>query len=156
MYVNSTSNAFKLEPIVERARTVKQKSKRRYKLKSKQKFKYLVMIAVAFIVAGVICFRYVQIYGQNALIQQKASELQKLEAANTQLSLNIEKSIDIKSVEDYATNVLGMKKPDRYQIAYIAASCDDVMEAKEEPKKSTKGILGMISSTFSGVLEYFN
>lgn len=154
MYVNSTSNAFKLEPIVERAKTVKYK--RRYKLKSQQKFKYLVLITVAFIIACLICFRYVQIYGQNALIQQKASDLQKLEAANTQLAMNIERSIDIKSVENYATNVLGMKKPDRYQVSYIMASGEDVMEKKEEPKQQTKSVLGIISSTFNGVLEYFN
>lgn len=154
MYVNSTSNAFKLEPILERAKTVKHK--RRYKLKSKQQFKYLATIAIIFAIACMICFRYVYIYGQNALIQQKANELQKLEAANTQLSLNIEKSIDIKSVEDYATSVLGMKKPDRYQIAYITASGKDVVEKKQEPKQTTKGIFGVISSTFNGVLEYFN
>jgi cell division protein FtsB len=153
MYVNSTSNAFKLEPIVERAKAVK--SKRRYRLRNKKKFKCLALIGIVFIIACIICFRYVHIYGQNALIQQKASELQKLDAANTQLALNIQKAIDTKTVEDYATNVLGMKKPDRHQIAYIKASGQDVMEKKEE-QKSTTGIFGVISSTFNGVLEYFN
>lgn len=120
----------------------KVKKKKRYSLKNKAKFFNMLYLAVVFVVAFTICFRYVYIYGQREEINATAEELDALVTANTQLELNIEQMVDTKSVEEYASSVLGMKKPDRYQISYIVASGEDVMEtAKADDNRSIFGII---------------
>lgn len=124
------------------------KARKRYSLKNRAKFIKMLNLAIVFAVAFAICFRYVQIYGQRAEINATAAKLEAMATANTQLELNIEQMVDTKSVEEYATNVLGMKKPDRYQISYIVASGEDVMETTKVAQN--KSIFGIIMNKLAG------
>ena len=56
-----------------------------------------------------------------------------------------------KYVEDYAENVLGMKKMDSSQIKYIKTQTDDVVNIPEQKK----GFFAKVKGFFESCVEYF-
>ena len=56
-----------------------------------------------------------------------------------------------KNVDDYAENVLGMKKIDSSQIKYIEIQTDDVVNIP----KQDEGVLAKVREIFDRCVEYF-
>lgn len=78
-------------------------------------------------------------------------ELSLAEAENVRLQSELESKMSAKNVEEYAENVLGMKKMDSSQIKYIKIQTDDVVNIPEREK----GIPAKLKSFFDACVEYF-
>ena len=78
-------------------------------------------------------------------------ELSLLEAENVRLQSELESKMSAKNVEEYAENVLGMKKMDSSQIKYIKIQTDDVVNIPEREK----GITAKLKGFFDACVEYF-
>lgn len=91
------------------------------------KLKTVLLFTAVFSLLFVICYRQVNIYTQGVEIQEKNSELKKYSDDIAQLQLEIERNVDIKKIESYTMNELGMVKPEKYQIVYISPDTEDEM-----------------------------
>lgn len=78
-------------------------------------------------------------------------ELSLAEAENVRLQSELESKMSAKNVEDYAENVLGMRKMDTSQIKYIKIQTDDVVNIPEQEK----GFFARIKGFFDSCVEYF-
>lgn len=78
-------------------------------------------------------------------------ELSRVEAENVRLQSELESRVSAKNVEDYAENVLHMRKIDSSQIKYIKIQQEDEVSI---PKKD-KSFKAKISNFFDGLVEYF-
>ncbi|MDE6833988.1 MAG: cell division protein FtsL [Ruminococcus sp.] len=78
-------------------------------------------------------------------------QLSLAEAENVRLQSELESKMSAKNVEDYAENVLGMKKMDSSQIKYIKIRTDDVVNIPEQEK----GIITKIKGFLDACVEYF-
>lgn len=93
----------------------------------------------AFMILAILC---AVLYGKvesNALfgeIRQLESELKNLQSENINLAAEYEARTSLKNVEDYAENVLGLKKLDKAQKEYIDLPADTVIEVVETENKN--------------------
>lgn len=78
-------------------------------------------------------------------------QLSLAEAENVRLQSELESKMSAKNVEDYAENVLGMRKMDTSQIKYIKIQTDDVVNIPEQEK----GFIAKIKGFFNSCVEYF-
>lgn len=84
-------------------------------------------------------------------VTAKKNELDTVQAENVRLQAELEKKMSAKNVDEYAENVLGMKKIDSSQIKYIQIQTDDVVNI---PKQNAT-ILSRIRDFFDYCVEYF-
>jgi len=78
-------------------------------------------------------------------------ELSRVEAENVRLQSELESRVSAKNVEEYAENVLHMRKIDSSQIKYIKIQQEDEVSI---PKKD-KSFKAKVSNFFDGLVEYF-
>ena len=98
-----------------------------HRARNKFRLKSIIVIAICFAACLVMCNRYVQISGQVAEYTRLEAELSDLEARNIQITLEIESAVNSREIEEYAANVLGMTKPQHYQIVYVNPQSKGVM-----------------------------
>jgi len=79
------------------------------------------------------------------------AQLHLAEAENVRLQSELESQMSAKNVEDYAENVLGMRKIDSSQIEYIKIRTGDVVTIPEKKQN----ILTRIKNFFDECVEYF-
>ena len=77
----------------------------------------LVLVLIITLVASVNCYitQYEKIYRTNELSAKLEEEINNGE----KLRIEYEKRTNIREVEDYAVNVLGLQKYNNYQVEYI-------------------------------------
>lgn len=92
------------EKVIERKRVIY----RRKSLPTQEKLLYLFTMVLCVIVAGVIIWRYAQIYEVNTKIQQIENEIHILENENKQLKLEVNKLQDPKRMIE-AAKQLGLR-----------------------------------------------
>ncbi len=78
-------------------------------------------------------------------------QLSVLTSDNARLQAHIESKTSIKNVEDYAQNVLGLKKLEKTQIEYIQLQKDNVIQVVNNDNQN---VFVSIKNWFNGVLEY--
>lgn len=83
-------------------------------------------------------------------IQAKTDKVDILHSENVRMQTQIEGNTSILKVENYAENVLGLKKLDKSQIEYVEVPVDNEIEI---PKNNTN-IFVTIKNKFYSVLEY--
>ncbi len=114
-------------------------------------FKFTVR---AFFILAVMC---AVLYGKvesNALfneISDLEDQLASLQSENITLAAEYEARTSLKNVEDYAENVLGLKKLDKAQIEYVEIPGDTVIEKVEIENKN---IFIRIRSWFNEIKEH--
>lgn len=79
------------------------------------------------------------------------NQLHLAEAENVRLQSELESQMSAKNVEDYAENVLGMRKIDSSQIEYIKIRTGDVVTIPEKKQN----IFTRIKTFFDECVEYF-
>ncbi|MCD8006597.1 MAG: hypothetical protein LUF29_06440 [Oscillospiraceae bacterium] len=84
-------------------------------------------------------------------ISSLESTLAELESDNASLAAEYESKTSLKSVEEYAQNVLGLEKLDKSQIEYVEVEADTVIEVVET---ESSNIFVIIKNWFSDVFEY--
>ena len=91
---------------------------------------------------------------RNTLYNQVSSlntQLHLSEAENVRLQSELESVMSAKNVEDYAENVLGMRKIDSSQIEYIKIRTGDVVTIPEKKES----VLTRVKNFFDECVEYF-
>ena len=86
---------------------------------------------------------------QNEITQQ-SKQVNLLYSENVRMQSEIEGKTSLKNVEDYAENVLGLKKLDKNQIEYVQLQTDNVVEIPKE----NNNIFVKIKNKFNDILEY--
>ena len=96
-------------------------------------------------------------YEGKLLINQKEKELSELQSYTSQKLFELEKNIDLVSVEEAATSRLGMQRPDKKQMVYVNIKQDDVCDlsankvegmaarAREAASDLKQNVLGIFS-----------
>jgi 3-oxoacyl-[acyl-carrier-protein] synthase III len=91
---------------------------------------------------------------ENAAIHTEINNLNSqvdiLRSENVRMQTEIESKSALKSVEDYAENVLGMQKLDKSQIEYLSIENGNVVDIPE----SNENIFVKIKNAFENFVEY--
>ncbi len=104
------------------------------KKKEKQRPKFLsyistvLCVVVAVTITAMMMLSRVELNEMTTKISKANKQLNQLKNENVRLTLQAESKISLNAVEAYATNVLGMKKLQRYQIEYINLTDSDRVE----------------------------
>lgn len=115
------------------------------------------VLAIVFVslVAAVLLGSVIYTLDRRNTVYNKVTDLNRqlklAEAENVRLQSELESKMSAKNVEDYAENVLGMKKMDSSQIKYIKIQTDDVVNIPEQEK----GVIAKVKGFFDDCVEYF-
>ena len=114
-------------------------------------FTIILVSVLAAALLGIVIYSFDRrntVYHKVSALQ---SELNLAQAENVRLQSELDSKMSAKNVEDYAENVLGMKKIDSSQIKYIEIQTDDVVNIPEQEE----GLGAKIKSFFDSCVEYF-
>lgn len=111
------------------------------------------MAAILVIGAFLVLYRAASITMLTNEVGKKQKELADLQAANQQTQLELDRSLDLKKVEEVATQKLGMRRPEKYQTVYVDINNADYVE---HTAKDSGGLLSTIGGFFQGIKEYLD
>lgn len=115
----------------------------------------VIMIILVSVLAAALLGSVIYTLDRRNTVYNKVTSLNKqlslAEAENVRLQSELESKMSAKNVEDYAENVLGMKKMDSSQIKYIKIQTDDVVNIPEQEK----GFFAKVRGFFDDCVEYF-
>ena len=115
------------------------------------KVKCIMIATTALVILCAIIYGKLEIsklYAQSADLN---SDLNVVVSENMKYETDVESKTSVQAVEDYAINVLGLKKLDRTQIEYIELQKDNVIEVINDKDPN---VFVSIKNWFEGVLEY--
>lgn len=150
------SSAYKLQPLETPKKKTRQPAsstaKKVRKNSRAKRAKIVLAITAFFVLALVLCTRWVSIYGLHSDIVKQTAQLEKVKMENEQLSVEINTMTDSAKIESYAQNNLGMRKMESSQIVYVNPTYGDTMQkvAKKGSNSSKRGIFGILSSAIGG------
>jgi cell division protein FtsL len=114
----------------------------------------LAIIFVSVLAAALLGAVIYALDKRNTLYNKVSSlnnELHLAEAENVRLQSELESQMSAKNVEDYAENVLGMRKIDSSQIEYIKIRTGDVVTIPDKKES----LLTKVKNFFDECVEYF-
>lgn len=112
-------------------------------------FSILMVAAAAF----AVLYRGVIITETTNRIEKKEKELTNLVASNQKLQMEIDHALDLKTVEEAATQRLGMRQPEKYQTVYVNL---DQVDHVEKISSGETGQQSKLSAFFNSVKEYLD
>lgn len=112
---------------------------------------YVVITALAF----VLLFRYSCITEMSTKLTGLKQEYDEVSSVAVAKEFELEQYVDLKKVEDVATNELGMRRPEKHQIVYVDMQNNDYTE-KIDTSGGNGGFFAAISGAWQKVWEYFN
>ena len=110
------------------------------------------ILFVALAAFGVLC-RGVIITESTNRIEKKEKELSDAVSTNERMKMEIEHSLDLKTVEDAATGRLGMRQPEKYQTVYVNL---DQVDHVEKISGASVGAESKLAAVFGKVKEYLD
>ena len=103
-----------------------------------------------------IVYSYVQLSELSEKSTTLKNQYNKLKDDETVMLMASEQRINLKDVEDYAVNKLGMVKPEQDQMIYLDLSGDDHAEVVESPQKDASAFLEGLSHALGGIVSFIN
>ncbi len=116
-------------------------------------------LMVALIVGAIVS---VGIYSRAILtetvsdITAAKKELTRLQSEETRLAMELDSKVSVKSIEDYATNQLGLNRMDKYQVTYIALAGSDQIGQQVIKQQKQQAMSFNINDLFYMLVEYIN
>lgn len=157
-YRNGTNNKAEPadEPVRHSNRQDKPSGKPNINMKTTEaKSGSVVTIILVSILAAVLLGSVIYSLDRRNTVYNKVSSMNNslnlAEAENVRLQTELESKLTAKNVEDYAENVLGMKKIDSSQIKYIKIQTDDVVTIPEKDE----GIIAKVKDFLDRCVAYF-
>lgn len=127
-----------------KVREQKRQIKSKAKAKSVKQHKIIACCALAIaLCAGFMISRNVTAYETQNEVKELQKELNGLKEYSSQKSFELDKSLDLESVEETAKNKLNMVRPEKYQTVYVNIKQDDVTEVTADEVEGVKGIFGI-------------
>jgi cell division protein FtsL len=117
-----------LDPKRTKVTRVKEVTKMVYKKKimsTQEKLLYLFTVVICVFVAGVIIFRYAQIYEMNVHLQKLDKEIKTVQAENNKLKLKLEALHNPKEIERKAEEQGMVKDITQQKEVYVPESSND-------------------------------
>ncbi len=114
-------------------------------------FTIFLTAAVVFAVMFALLYGKVETNRLFGEITTLESQLSELESDNASLAAEYESKTSLKSVEEYAQNVLGLEKLDKSQIEYVEVEGDTVIEVVET---ESSNIFVIIKNWIDDLFEY--
>ena len=109
---------------------------------------YAIFLSLCVCVIFGICFQYIQLQSEASTLKSSITALQSdvndLEADNEEMLQNIETSIDMGQILEYAMNDLGMTYPSEDQIVTYEADASDTLTQYAEISSAGSSILSEI------------
>lgn len=118
----------------------KKQAKPKVKKKLKVEAKVMVYVAIGFTILLAISYRNSVINEKFAEIKTLKSNLAALQKENEQLEVSIESSLNLKTIEQSAKDLLGMQKLENSQSVYISLPKQDYIEPASEEIITEKNI----------------
>lgn len=126
------------------AKKVKVVSRKQVRPKAKKKLKVeakvMVYVAIGFTILLAISYRNSVINEKFAEIKTLKSNLAALQKENEQLEVSIESSLNLKTIEQSAKDLLGMQKLENSQSVYISLPKQDYIEPASEEIITEKNV----------------
>lgn len=108
------------------------KAKKKQKSYMVQKTKAVLCLMTVFMLGTLVMYRYALITKTNFDINKQTKAYNDLVKENDRLKIKIDQSMDLQKIKEVAEAKLGMQKPEKYQINYIAVNKSDVTKISEE------------------------
>ena len=95
-------------------------------------------------------YRYAMILETNDTIEKLNDTIAEAEAKNQALSAKIDRGLEVGALEEYATEELGMIRPDNAQVFYIDMQMEDTSYSPEESDEGVilQGTTGALVNAF--------
>ena len=127
-----------------KVRKHKQEVKAKAQAETVKKYKTIVICAIMLALsAGFMMSRNVAVYESGKRVSQKQKELNELKEYSSQKAFELDRSIDMSSVESYAQKELNMVRPEKYQTVYVNIKQEDVTEVTVEQVEGIGGLFGI-------------
>lgn len=110
----------------------KQVTKSKVKRHLKSKVKIVLYVVIGFVILLAISYRNSVINEKFTQIKTLKTNLAALEKENEQLEVNIENSLNLKTIEQSAKELLGMQKLENSQKVYVKLPKQDYVEPVTE------------------------
>ena len=126
-----------------REHKAKTKAVAKAELKKRQKTIAICAVILA-LCAGFMMSRNVAVYESGKLVSEKQKQLNELKEYSSQKAFELDRSIDVESIEQYARTKLNMVRPEKYQTVYVNIKQDDVMEVTCGQVEGIGGLFGIL------------
>ena len=135
---NTAYDLSRFEPKEERSSSPKRRRKPQYRLRQDlpRVLTMLLVMTVAIGIFGYMLYSRVQIAELSDQISTAKSELSQAQSEYDYLNMQVQSKTSLANVEEYARNVLGMKKLDNYQVEYITIQDQTPVEVDSEQDDS--------------------
>lgn len=110
----------------------------------------IILTAIAGLLLGCVIYGKVENAAIHSAINEKTKYVDMLRSENVRMKTEIESKSALKSVEDYAANMLGMQKLDNSQIEYLSLDNGNVATI---PQKDDNFFV-KIKHSFEDFMEY--
>lgn len=122
----------------------KQETRKKAQAIAKKQQKTIAICAVIFaLCAGFMMSRNVAVYESGKLVSEKQKQLNSLKEYSSQKAFELDRSIDMESIEEYAKTKLNMVRPEKYQTVYVNIKQDDVTEVTRDQVEGIGGLFGI-------------
>lgn len=116
-----------------------------------QAIKIIVLSSIVLALVATMIYGRVQLTELNTEVSKIESDMKVAKSENTRLSMELNSLVSLDRVEEYAINVLGMRKMEKYQMEYIDVSMENKFEFLN---KSKNGIaLENVNAQLKKILE---
>ena len=130
---------------------VEQPKKQAKKQKVHTKLVTRIAVAAFFLMVFTIVLRYTMINEMTSQINTLEKDLQEITAANEQQMVYLDRTSDLKSVEQVAQTELNMGIPQSHQVVNVTLNMKD---KTVKPESSTNGFITSAKNIISYCLEY--
>ncbi|MBO5363984.1 MAG: septum formation initiator family protein [Clostridia bacterium] len=124
----------------------KQETKTQNVARKKRLLRTFSFIAGVFVMCFMMIYRYAMILETNDRITKLNQQIAELESANQFLEAKLDRALELGTLETYATEELGMIRPDTSQMFYVDVTMEDttVTENGEEENRVLQGTPGAL------------
>ncbi|NLP14021.1 MAG: cell division protein FtsL [Clostridium sp.] len=126
-------------------------AKKKQRNNNKVKRKAIFCVLVIFALGCLAMYRNAQITEVNYAIDRQLHAYNEIKNENIRLKVDIENSINIQEVKEYAEKKLGMHKPDGHQITYVKIPQKDITIVSEVAQLEESKNSGIFSALLNKV-----
>lgn len=112
--------------------------------------KIIVLTLAAGLLLGTVVYGKVENASVHTEINNQTKNVDILRSENVRMQTEIESKTALKTVEEYATGVLGMQKLDKSQIEYLSLENGNIIDIPEQEEN----VFVKIKHTFEEFVEY--
>lgn len=107
--------------------------------------------------AGFMISRFVAVNETQQQVAALEKELSAAESVTSQMVFDMERSVDLATIEKEATTRLGMQRPEKYQTVYVNVKQDDMTEkTASEVEGPGKRIMSWAKKLISNIVNFFS